>query len=252
MSAEPKLLAQVIGFLPEAKTLVDFAESSLGPINSATLMAANLKTKELVDNISKPELRRKFEEGLKPYIVGGELKITIDGLFNYIADEFLPYVNETGNGAVSVIGRLNEEIILRALRNSGLTEGADFQRTGKQSDGDIIVSRQSGTKKNLYVEVKSYHARERLLRGLTDIAHPEKVGVGFFRDPAEFNAQRTQTLINSQAWAIYIPEDTYLSIAPLAKSMTTSRQDKFYRPLAMFVDDMVSYSKLGELSPFRL
>lgn len=251
ISANPDFLKQVTGFTPDAQILVDFAEKTLGKINSAMLMDANRATKELIDGISKPELRRQFELGIAPFMQGAEVRTSVDSLFNYISEEFLTYVTETGNGFVSVVGRLNEEIILRALRNSSLSEGADFQRTGNKSDGDIIVSQRTGTKKNLYIEVKSYHARERLLRGLQDIPHPEKVGIGFFRDPSEFNPQRTQTLINSNAWAIYIPEDTYSEITDVAKSMTTSRQDRFYRPTAMFVDDMIHYCGSGQIKPFR-
>ena len=150
-----------------------------------------------------------------------------------------------------MIGRLNEEIILRALKNSAL-QGDDYKRTGTKSDGDIIVFERVGKKKPLYVEVKSYHARERLLRGLQDIQHPEKVGAGFFRDAKEFNAKRTETLIGSGAWAIYIPDDTFLLITDQAKKMTTARQDRFYRPLSKFVSDMETYVSSGAISKYNV
>jgi hypothetical protein len=246
-----QLLSRLVGFLPQAAVLIDLAEQKVGKVTSENLMTINIATKEIVDSVSKPELEKFFREGMAKHINGETLSAPFKAVFDFTSGAFVEHLAETNNGSVSVVGRLNEEIILRSLRNSALSEGDDFQRTGQKSDADIIVSQKTGTKKNLYIEVKSYHARERLLRGLQDIPHPEKVGIGFFREPAEFNPQRTQTLINSNAWAIYLPDDTYEKVSNSSKSMTTSQQNYFYRPNSMFVGDMEQFNKSGQLRPFR-
>lgn len=241
----------VAGFVPDAPLLVDLAEKAIGQIGSAMLMDANRETKKLIDQIAKPELRRVFLAGLPGEKTGEMLEVRVDDLFNFITDEFLPHVTETDNGFISIVGRLNEEIILRALRNSKLKDGVDFQRSGTNSVGDIIVSQRGGQKNNLYVEVKSYHARERLLRGLQDINHPFKVGIGYFRDPREFNPKRTQTLIDSGANAIYLPADTYGNVDPAALAMTTGKQSSFYRPMDRFVEDMVIFAENGAIGDYK-
>lgn len=241
----------VAGFVPDASLLVDMAEKKIGRIGSPDIMAANLATKEIVDEIAKPELKRVFTDGLPGKRDGEMLSVDVSQLFDYVADDFLPHVTETDNGFVSMVGRLNEEIVLRVLRNSELEDGTDFQRTGQNSVGDIIVSQRFGQRANLYVEVKSYHARERLLRGLQDIMHPQKVGIGFFRDEKEFNKSRTQTLINTGAEAIYLPMDTYGRVSDDALQMTTGKQNFFYRPADMFVEDMISFVRTGSIMEFK-
>lgn len=242
---------KVFGFIPDVELLVDLAEEKLGAISSSLLMQANEVTKSIVDEIAKPELKRVFIKGLSENVADEVLCMNIDDLFDYVSDEFLSYVTDTGNGFVSIVGRLNEEIILRALKNSTLDSVCDFRRTGTQSDADIIVYEAAGKRNNLYVEVKSYHARERLLRGLQDIPHQTKVGIGFFRDPREFNPSRTQTLIDTGAQAIYLPNDTFNDLSQESLLMKTGQQQRFYRSTDLFVDDMICFVNTGKLTEYR-
>ena len=243
----PELLERLTGFYPEAKFLVDAAERKLGEkISSNNLSDANIVTKVMIEEIAKPELDFFLREGIGNYLSGDTVTIPLSELSKFIATDLDTYTAESGNGSISIVGRLNEEIFIRALENSAVTSG-NFRRTGNNSIADIVVE---GKDLRLYIEVKSYHARERLLRGLQDINHPEKVGVGFFQDHREFNKKRTQTLIDTGAWAIYLPEATYEKIDAAAKAMTTAKQSKFYRPLGMFVHDMEYFVSNDKITDF--
>ena len=97
----------------------------------------------------------------------------------------------------------------------------------------------------LLVEIKSWGARERLLRGLNDIS-PPKVGVGFFNDASEFNPERTNLFLATQALAIYLPQTTYAAIDATARARQNARGTTFYRPLGQFVADMRTFTECGE------
>lgn len=252
LRAQPLRLGQVTGFIPQSDILVAAAEASLGPITSFNLVEANLLTKKMIEGITAPEMELFLRESLAAHLNGGsdEIKMPFGRLIEFVSTELAAFTAESGNGAVSIVGRLNEEIFLRALQNSNAMQG-QFQRSGTDSNGDIIVSQRGGQQDNLYVEVKSYHARERLLRGLQDINRPAKVGVGFFQKANEFNARRTQTLLGTHPWAIYLPRPTYDAVEQSAKDQVTSKQDRLYRPLEMFVEDMVHFVDTGSLLRFR-
>lgn len=250
----PELLLKLTGFYPDVGTIVDIAESQpdLGKINSGNLMEANVECKKVVDVITKPRhvkfLSHHFDKNLGAD--GATLTIDKMALIDLLYDRYVEFIHEADNGLVSIVGRLNEEIFLRAMSNGGMVYGKDFVRTGQNSEADIIVFQNGGNKNKLYVEVKSYHARERLLRGLQDINQPEKIGIGFFIDKDEFNPLRTATLLESNARAIYLPDVTYAAIGQSSKEMTTVLQHRFYRPLSKLVDDMLYFVNHGKVRPF--
>lgn len=247
---DPSVITQVSGFIPKSHIIVAAVEKEIGKIESNNLMRANRVSKKIIEGITKPEMERALSEIFHADIQEGVLSLPFSKFVEAINDEFLDHLAQSGNGAVSTVGRLNEELILQAMRNSAL-KPESFQRSGSESNGDIIVSQSAGHKKNLFVEIKSYHARERLLRGLTDIPSP-KVGIGFFQQPHEFNAKRTQTLLASHAAAIYLPEETYDLVEEAAKVQLTVKQDRFYRRLGQFVDDMIAFVETGDINPFPI
>ena len=253
----PDMMVRIVGFYPDAATILGLAAQRLagGQIVSGNLMEANEECKRIVDAISRPRHLRFLSEQLAPYLVEGGASIVAEKmeLMNRLYDTYPDFVREEGNGLVSIAGRLNEEIFIQAMINAGMSFGSgnDFMRTGQNSEADLIVFQQTGTQRQMFIEVKSYHARERLLRGLQDISQPEKIGIGFFINPAEFNPGRTRTLLQSNARAIYLPDRTYASVDDESKAMSTVQQDLFYRPLSRFVSDMQNFVEHGRLSVFR-
>ena len=126
--------------------------------------------------------------------------------------------------------------------------GKDFSRTGNKGKGDIWIINPNGTP--LVVEAKSYAARERFVRALHDIKASEKVGVGFFREPKEFNQSSSKVYISAKAWAIYLPDDILKSLDPKSLKLLAITQDLLYRPLSNFFGDAVFYNKNGKLPAY--
>ncbi|QNP45668.1 hypothetical protein H9L14_14270 [Sphingomonas sediminicola] len=174
-------------------------------------------------------------------------------LVTFLLDDYASFSRGAGNGLVSTAGRMNEKLLVACLEEKGLSHGANFTKTGTNLQGDIVIHSKAGAKKNLHVEVKSHHARERLLRGLNDITG-EKVGAGYFVDPAEFGPGRTQTLLQSQAAAIYMPDSTLKKVDQNALAMKTNAAvafgSRFYRPLEQFATDMQAFSQTGALPTY--
>src|SRR5690606_24004455 len=111
-------------------------------------------------------------------------------------------------GLVSRAGSLNEGLVREALKS----EQVKALRTGTEGNADVqIAAPDLNPPQVLNVEIKSYGARERLLRGLQDCNTP-KIGVGFFNKASEFNANRTSQLLGTNASAIYLPEVTYQAL----------------------------------------
>ena len=92
-----------------------------------------------------------------------------------------------------------------------------------------------------------------MLRGLQDIVG-HKVGFGFFVDASEFNSHRTQTLLQSETAAIYMPQSTLNDVEIEAQAMRTTQtiafNSRFYRPIEQFVSDMKYFCTNDELPKF--
>ncbi len=248
----PDRLTALVGFYPDADTILNLAEMELGErVSADNLFAVNRASKRIVDAITRPRHERFLRAKLAPWLNGDVVSAPASELIDLMYEEYADFIHEADNALVSIAGRLNEEILLRALENSGLTRGRDFTRTGNNSEADILVHQQGGRRKTLYCEVKSYHARERFLRGLRDIPHREKVGVGFFRDPSEFNPGRTKTILQAQPLAVYLPEDTFERLDPESRQSVTAEQDRLYRPLSRFIPDALVFHEEGRLPPFQ-
>jgi hypothetical protein len=179
----------------------------------------------------------------------GKVVTSHETLVDFCYNEYRPFVSESANAMMSLAGGINEKILIRALENGGLIIGQHIIKTGTNSDADLLIKDPTGTNA-LHCELKSYAARERLLRGLQDIGSKRKIGVGFFQNAAEFNPTRTQTLLGASPWAIYLPDTTYANLDPNSKKQKTAKQNGLYRPLKRFVSDMIHYNKNGTLPTF--
>lgn len=251
----PEFLSRITGFYPKPETIIRVVESKLGQIVESNLDEANHSCKELVTELTKPIVENFIRRGIEGDFNAetGLVTISLEGLTNFLVNEFSDFLRSAGNGLVSIAGSLNELLLIRAMKNGGMQEGHDFTPTGTDSEADIIVHSHVGTRENLGVEVKSYHARERLLRGLQDIKEP-KIGVGFFKDETEFNPGRTQTLLQAGPAAIYMPASTLQRLPQESIQITTNARAAFgsrlYRPIERFVTDMRGFNGSGSLPPY--
>lgn len=252
MDIYPEAAQYVTGIFPSASTIIKLAEIDLGPISGETLATTNEHCKKTVDGIAKPRHAKFLTEKLSSFIADGNVHIPQNELVGILYDEYATFIREADNGLVSIAGTLNEAIFIESLLNAGLKNGHDMVKTGQKSDGDLKV--QHHGKKGveiLYVEIKSYAARERLLRGLQDIQSQNKIGIGFFNNPSEFNPKRTETLLAAGPLAIYMPRATWEKVSDESKTKLTRMGDLVYRPLDMFVDDMKGFVENGRLPTFN-
>lgn len=249
LDQHPERIGSIIGLYPSSDTVIRLAEQRLGVVIGQNLYLINQECKRIIDLITKPKHKQFLEGFLNGFVEvdGQNIRMQKDILVNYLYDEYIDFVHEADNGLVSIAGSMNEKILIRGLVVAGLVNNVDFKKTGQDSEADLQIEHRGRTTKILYCEIKSYAARERLLRGLRDIQQPDKVGVGFFNNPAEFNPDRTQTLLQAGPSAIYMPDETLAQVSVDSRCQTTARQDALYRPLSNFVDDMVSYKVNGGL-----
>jgi hypothetical protein len=251
INEHPEYLAKMLGFYPDVETIIQMAERELGEaVNKDNLFAINKQCKLIVDKLTKP-LHEEHLRGLFHGKTDETDRVTIffSELLELIYENYIDFIHETGNSLVSIAGSMNELILIRGLRSVGLRDDDNFYKTGKQSEADLnIIHRpQAGNAKTLYVEIKSYHARERFLRGLRDIPHPDKIGIGFFISPKEFNPSRTSLYVSTGTWAIYMPDETYQDLDIRSKEFNSVTQSKLYRPLSMFCDDMLVFCQTGRI-----
>lgn len=251
--AEPELLERIVGFYPSVDTVIDLVEIRHGKVLEVNLDQSNEHCRSIVEKIGRPIILGFVQATLAEHISGTKVALTLDELMDFLLDEFTDFARGAGNGLVSIAGSMNEQLLMRAMANAGLKANEDFRKTGTNSEADFVVHSHIGNKDNLGVEVKSYHARERLLRGLRDVTGL-KVGVGYFKDASEFNKTRTVTLLQTDPAAIYIPTATLKNVDPAAQSIPTNSkiafQSRLYRPIERFVSDMAHFCKKGELPKY--
>ena len=246
-------LGTVQGILPSVDVVIELAAKHLGaPVSEGNVVEANRACAAIVTKAAGPVVEEFVRSGLGPYISEDSLQISVHELMEFLVGEFAAFTKGAGNGLVSVAGALNERLLVRCLLEKGLKKDEDFRQTGTESEGDVVIHTKVAAKTNLGVEIKSYHARERLLRGLRDIDRP-KVGAGYFVDPSEFNPQRTILLLQTNAAAIYMPAETLAKLDSKAAGMTTNDTIafgfRFYRPIERFASDMEHFVQAGNLPP---
>lgn len=238
----PEFLLQTEGYLPRAPTMMTLISHQIGePITSANLSHANEVCSRIVDGVLRPRLKKFIKETLHPD--GEFVPLTEVQMIEFLTGPYAQYAKAEANGLVSRAGSLNEALVREAISAAGLH---DAIQTGTEGNADIlIIAKDLNPPQTLSIEVKSYGARERLVRGLHDCKKP-KVGVGFFNKASEFNADRTTQLRDTSASAIYLPEVTFAQLEENPRSRQNNQGGQFYRPLARFGPDMKLFSQVGE------
>jgi hypothetical protein len=251
---KPSIIEKVRGIYPSASTLVALVEQKIqAQITEINLEQANKIASEIVASVSEPLFKKFLSDNLGEHYKDDRVDIPTIKLVGFLMNELSDFYAKSGNALVSIAGTLNEQLLEQAMKNQGMSD-RDYKRTGKNSEGDFVIYSSVGNRSQIGVEVKSYHARERLLRGLQDITTENKVGFGYFIDPSEFNKHRTVTLLQSNAAAIYMPRSTLEQVEAEARNMTSNKsvsfQHRFYRPIEIFVSDMKHFCRSGQLPSY--
>ncbi|WP_123785272.1 hypothetical protein [Pseudazoarcus pumilus] len=246
------ILDRIEGYLPPSDVIIDLVESLMpgGKITGANLSDANQVCRKYVQKGINPRFEHFVRDTLASYLQPSDhLQFSVGEMVDFLKDDYDPFAKQVANGLISRAGNLNEKILERALISEGIgPKGTDYSVTGTKSFGDMVFyCNKTVPHKHLYAEVKSYAARERLLRGLQDLTGKDAVGVGFFTDATEFNPDRTQDLINSNTLAIYMPDATYDALHAESKARLSKRNQAFYRKLSTFPPDVVHFTKTGVL-----
>lgn len=254
ISQNTQFVGVVEGLLPDDSVLIEIIEHKIGGrINIFNVVDANRHCAEIVKSAAEPVLKAYVRDALSKYFVGGSLQIPEKSLIDFLLDDYDAFSRGAGNSLVSTAGRMNEKLLMACLEYVGLVKQKDFTKTGTKSDADIVIHSTAGSKRRLGVEVKSYHARERLLRGLKD-ATPPKVGAGYFVDEKEFNESSTSALIQAGTASVYLPKATLGKIDMKVQGMTVydpiASGSKFYRPIENFANDMKFFCANGRLPTF--
>lgn len=236
----PDLIVRTEGYLPRTDAVIAIVRHRLNAeISSQNLALANECCSALVTEAIAPRLRRFIRETLTD---GGTFRpLDEDQLIEFLAGPYAQYAKSVSAGLVSRAGSLNEGLVREALKS----EQVIALKTGTEGNADVqIVAAELNPPQTLNVEIKSYGARERLLRGLQDCNTP-KIGVGFFNKASEFNARRTSQLLGTNASAVYLPEATYAHLDQTTKARQNAQGGVFYRPLSELGTDMRAFSRSG-------
>lgn len=254
ISINTQYIGIVEGLLPDDDALIRIIEQKVGgKINGTNVVDANHHCADIVKSAAEPVLKTYVQESLSQYLAGGNLQIPVADLIDFLINDYEVFTRGAGNGLVSTAGRMNEKLLIACLTYVGLVDKTDFTRTGTKSDADIVIHSAAGSKPRLGVEVKSHHARERLLRGLKDVTAP-KVGAGYFVDEKEFTESHTQALIHAGTASVYLPNATLTNINQNIRNLTVhdpiAVNSKFYRPIENFASDMKHFCTNGRLPIF--
>jgi len=237
----PSLLSSTEGYLPRAPAMMVIVAHRLNaPITSENLSLANEVCSQIVDEVLAPRLRKFIKETLHPD--GRFVPLGEESFVRFLTGPYAQYAKAEANGLVSRAGSLNEALVREAIKAAGLL---DAIQTGTEGNADVqVIAKKLSPPQTLSVEVKSYGARERLLRGLQDCNAP-KVGVGFFNKSSEFNWDRTSQILATGASAIYLPEQTLDNLDEKTRARQNSHGGLFYRSLGQFGSDMVRFAQMG-------
>lgn len=246
------ILDRIEGYMPPSEVVIDLVESLMpsGKITGANLSDANFVCRKYVQKGTNPRFEHFIRDTLTPHLLpSGDLQLSIGDMVDFLKIDYDPFAKQVANGLISRAGKLNEMTLERALISAGIGgKGSTYAVTGTKSNGDMVFyCTTTVPHKQLYAEVKSYGARERLLRGLQDLTGKDAIGVGFFTDASEFNPVRTQDFINANTLAIYMPDATYAALHADSKARLSKRNQRFYRTLSTFPADILHFTRTGQL-----
>lgn len=252
----PNIIYQLTNFVPRAESLLSVAKAEMGKeVTPDNFLKLNKICKKWLDNITDVVHKNFLQNYLAKNIKNKSVVIDLDELNNFLLNEYSDFMLGVNNSLVSLTGTSTENIIIIGLESAGLQLGNDFFRKGKGFDADLkIVSKVKKSRGDdaLFVEVKSFYAKERFSVALSSIKSNCKVGVGFFVDHREFNPSSTKKYLEIGVMAIYMPDETYNKVDTVSKQMLASHQSNLYRPISNFCSDMKSFNNTGVIPKYTL
>lgn len=143
-----------------------------------------------------------------------------------------------------VTGAISERICEIALIQSRVkfaTPRQDWQYLA-----DFVIQ---GMPHNVFVSVKSFKAKERLLA--STFRYPT-IGFGFFNDRAEWHYDRVCNYVRENFFAIYIPKPLYESLHEKTRAVLNTNQNPFLRDLGSFPYDLQAVTDSNNLIDYTL
>lgn len=139
---------------------------------------------------------------------------------------------------VSLVGSITEQICRIGLEAAAPDRYSKLPKNWKWI-GDFAIT---GLPFNIFVSVKSYYARERLIVSGTGQGAAPVIGYGLFRDSSEWNPSRVNQYKHRSFIAIYMPLDLYNCLASLpgAGHPVTSIMNLYERPFIRNIADFAS------------
>ncbi len=114
--------------------------------------------------------------------------------------------------------------------------------------GDYAIT---GLPFNLYISVKSYYARERLIVSGTGQGAAPVIGYGLFKDPTEWSPKRVHQYRHRGFVAIYMPSNLYNQLAAMtgrgkpATNITNIYNRPLLRDICDFANDVKNVTSMG-------
>lgn len=139
---------------------------------------------------------------------------------------------------VSVIGGVTEMICKIGLEAAAPNRYAHLPDAWKWV-GDYAIT---GLPFNLYISVKSYYARERLIASGTGQGAAPIIGYGLFKDESEWSPKRVHQYRHRGFVAIYMPSSLYTVLSQKTGNghPATNILNVYNRPLLRKIDDFAN------------
>lgn len=139
---------------------------------------------------------------------------------------------------VSVVGGVTELICKIGLEAAAPNRYAHLPNAWKWV-GDYAIT---GLPFNLYISVKSYYARERLIASGTGQGAAPIIGYGLFKDESEWSPKRVHQYRHRGFVAIYMPSSLYAVLSQKTGNgyPATDILNIYNRPLLRKIDDFAN------------
>lgn len=147
------------------------------------------------------------------------------------------------NEDVKLTGNLTEKICEIALK-AGAPES--YSKLPRQWEwvGDFMIS---GKPFNIFISVKSYSSKERLITSGTGQLAAPIIGYGLFKKKEEWSVGRVRQYLQRGFISIYIPGELLKSLTAEAQAVKNTYGKQFLRDIASLADDLVKgYSKSSD------
>ena len=147
---------------------------------------------------------------------------------------------------VSLTGTITERIC-----KIGLEAGAPDKHSKLPKDwkwvGDFMII---GKPYNIFVSVKSYSARERLIASGTGQQAAPVIGYGLFDKKSEWSIGRVRQYLQRGFVAIYMPNKLLSKLSTESKNIKNAYNRPFLRDISAFSDDLIAGYNKGKDDKF--